>query len=764
MKKLLKKVMSASLAATMVFGTAQLSLHASPFDFGIKASASTLTEDYYNSSKGYTFDEKSGTLSILSNDPHDYGDENILWDLVGKVKIINIGKNFSNTELLTNMICCYTNYAAEIRVDPENKNYCVYDKALYTTDKSKMIAYPCGNDDIDIILPKECTEISEHCFTDIGFLDNNGPRITGLKIPIRYDYSLYVSDKDQLESLFHTSSMMFSYERPFSKVYLDMTKEEIDELKCSNDIIAALEPESLSFVMMYAYLCNRYSGNKEVEDILSRYDTSAYTRESRTMLKRELQDKGYWDYTEPTFDDFNKVHGFETGYGFEEGTEGYQSYKENFTIWSQVFKQAYKYAISVFENYDVFKPMSEGCSGACGDDVFWSFDKSTGTITISGTGNMYDYPEENSPFFNNKAIQKVIIENGVTNIGAGMFIRCTDITDIDIPDSVAEIGTDAFVYCEALKNIALPKNISKINDFTFLFCLSLTDIEIPNSVKYIGAQAFAGCTGLTSISVPNSVTNLGAQAFAGCTGLISADIPDSITIIEPGLFQACTSLASIVISDNISSIGHEAFDGCIKLENIYIGKNCTEIGEEAFGEIPETAVICIASDTISIEKDTFEYTNPTFIVKDGSSAYQTLKDAGYKTIRYSLDRTFSETKKGEAKPVLSFLDELSSENCSSFNFVSQLILNNPNAAYVYFEKADYSSLVSDNLKIDTQSDSSYFKVSTTDADGDGESDTVTLIKAVHEKTFIEKVEDFFNNIIDFFKNSFNVIANWFKNL
>jgi hypothetical protein len=54
-------------------------------------------------------------------------------------------------------------------------------------------------------------------------------------------------------------------------------------------------------------------------------------------------------------------------------------------------------------------------SGTCGDNLTWIFDDSTGTLTISGTGAMYDYSYNNRPWESYEdSIKKVVINNGVT--------------------------------------------------------------------------------------------------------------------------------------------------------------------------------------------------------------------------------------------------------------------------------------------------------------------------------------------------------------
>ena len=55
-------------------------------------------------------------------------------------------------------------------------------------------------------------------------------------------------------------------------------------------------------------------------------------------------------------------------------------------------------------------------SGKCGENVYWSLDDK-GVLTISGTGNMYDYQFEASPFNARDDIKSVVIKSGVTSIG-----------------------------------------------------------------------------------------------------------------------------------------------------------------------------------------------------------------------------------------------------------------------------------------------------------------------------------------------------------
>ena len=176
-------------------------------------------------------------------------------------------------------------------------------------------------------------------------------------------------------------------------------------------------------------------------------------------------------------------------------------------------------------------------SGSCGDNVTYTFESSTGLLTISGTGDMQNFDSSESPFYNYSFIKSVVINSGVTSIGDNAFEFCTGLTSITIPDSVKSIGTFAFYDCTGFTSIAIPDSVTSIGERAFYGCTGLTSITIPDSLKSIGDSAFKGCIGLTSISIPDSVTSIGCSAFYFCTGLISITIPDSVISIGDAAFD-----------------------------------------------------------------------------------------------------------------------------------------------------------------------------------------------------------------------------------
>ena len=90
-----------------------------------------------------------------------------------------------------------------------------------------------------------------------------------------------------------------------------------------------------------------------------------------------------------------------------------------------------------------------------GDDVWFTFDDSTGTATISGTGDMWDYYENGydytnkhqNPFAGKSNVQKIVISEGVTNVG-DYFLQGYEyrgnIKEISLSSTITKIGKYAF--------------------------------------------------------------------------------------------------------------------------------------------------------------------------------------------------------------------------------------------------------------------------------------------------------------------------------
>ncbi len=204
-------------------------------------------------------------------------------------------------------------------------------------------------------------------------------------------------------------------------------------------------------------------------------------------------------------------------------------------------------------------------SGSCGKNVNYELYDDY-TLRIFGKGAMYNYNDIDTPEMYSDTpwsswdskIKSVVIEDGVTRIGAYSFYFFTSLTEVSIPNTVTSIGREAFSHCTALKKIHIPNSVTSIGACAFSHCSSLAEVNIPNGIETIYEGVFSDCSSLAHIDIPNSVTSIGRYAFCGC------------------------SLTEIIIPDGVISIGEAAFGYCDNLKYVKIGKGVTVIGAYAF--------------------------------------------------------------------------------------------------------------------------------------------------------------------------------------
>ncbi len=127
-------------------------------------------------------------------------------------------------------------------------------------------------------------------------------------------------------------------------------------------------------------------------------------------------------------------------------------------------------------------------TGQCGENAYWTFNKTTGELVISGTGAMKEY---SSPFECNNEIKSVIINEGITSIYGSAFFECGNLTEVYLPNSLKVIS--GFQGCDNISYINIPDGVTEISSGCFAFCTKLERVIIPKSVQTIGSGIFYFC-------------------------------------------------------------------------------------------------------------------------------------------------------------------------------------------------------------------------------------------------------------------------------
>lgn len=172
----------------------------------------------------------------------------------------------------------------------------------------------------------------------------------------------------------------------------------------------------------------------------------------------------------------------------------------------------------------------------CGESLTWNLDE-IGILTISGTGDMYDYSEEPAPWSEySDIITSITIDYGVTSIGTSAFTGCSNVQQINIPDSVEHIYPYAFSFCKGLHTVQLPSSLTLISEELFAECDNLKNLSIPDTVTEIGANAFLRCKVFSLETLPSGIQRIGAAAFENCGSIENLELPKTLESIGEAAF------------------------------------------------------------------------------------------------------------------------------------------------------------------------------------------------------------------------------------
>lgn len=145
--------------------------------------------------------------------------------------------------------------------------------------------------------------------------------------------------------------------------------------------------------------------------------------------------------------------------------------------------------------------------GQCGDSAFWKLDK-TGTLTIYGSGAVYDYPtsEDDSWWMDwalpwkyyYEAISRIVVAEGITHLGRESLSALDYATTLSLPSSLISIGRAALCGFGGTE-IIVPDKVTSIGDFAFNGCDNLQTITLPAGLQSIGF-CFIECDTLETIN------------------------------------------------------------------------------------------------------------------------------------------------------------------------------------------------------------------------------------------------------------------------
>ena len=212
------------------------------------------------------------------------------------------------------------------------------------------------------------------------------------------------------------------------------------------------------------------------------------------------------------------------------GERGDTKQIESFGIFGYSNTAAEEYARKWHFTFYRLEDMTD-VSGRCGDNTFWRFEQSTGTLYITCDETMEGW-DDTDPYYNSiqpwiayaDSIRRVVVEEGVSNLGDGFMNN-------NYPN---------------LTEVILPSTLSSIENFCFWNCTGLTSINFPENFLHFGGRAFQN-TGLRSITLSNTRdiynTLMAGYAFAYCPDLENVYFTGNAWDIDEEAFLGSTLTA-----------------------------------------------------------------------------------------------------------------------------------------------------------------------------------------------------------------------------
>lgn len=228
---------------------------------------------------------------------------------------------------------------------------------------------------------------------------------------------------------------------------------------------------------------------------------------------------------------------------------------------------------------------SQKIEGRCGDNAIYSYDEATRTLTISGTGAMWN----GANYSRLGTVDKIVIGNGITVIGEDAFAKFNGVGSAEISDTVTTIKGNAF---KDLKSITIPKTVRTVetdafngvgkvvvegdmNNFQYgALGSEVQEVRLKGSAETLGL-ALAKVHDRDYLSVTIAKDNNRCRIANGC--LVSSDGKT----VYYHILDSCT----VTIPDTAVTIKSAAFYNQV-IEEVKLGKNVKTIEPYAFAENP----------------------------------------------------------------------------------------------------------------------------------------------------------------------------------
>lgn len=221
-----------------------------------------------------------------------------------------------------------------------------------------------------------------------------------------------------------------------------------------------------------------------------------------------------------------------------------------------------------------------------GDDTFIELPSN---VSFTVNDQVYEtYIIRDSAFSYNQRIVKVVLPEGVTEIGEKAFFACFNLTSLTIPSTVTKIGSSVVVNDEHLFEIYNLSSLSDADisksDITYYAKEVHTSLSVPSKVVkadngliyYVGGMGNNYIVGYDYVSehlvLPSHINNepyiIANHVFNDNQTIKTVVLPEGITEIQRNAFGDCENIKELVIPSSVTKIQWYAFYSMGSLESV----------------------------------------------------------------------------------------------------------------------------------------------------------------------------------------------------
>ena len=236
--------------------------------------------------------------------------------------------------------------------------------------------------------------------------------------------------------------------------------------------------------------------------------------------------------------------------------------------------------------------------GVCSDEIKWTVNLETKTLTLSGDGNLYDAPWQALETY----IDNIVVDDKTCILLSQDYFTLTGWYNSQ-PDGLLYIGKSLMgIKGESSATIIdIKEGTTTIAPDAFNRNATVKEVNAPSTLKHIGTNAFYRCGSLMSIDIDN-VETIGESAFENCTSLGGELNLKNLKSLGKAAFCQCASLERVTDLGDITKIPEKAFYKALELKECNIPRTVRYIGRQAFTNAGfEKVVIPLSVDTIDTQ-------------------------------------------------------------------------------------------------------------------------------------------------------------------